>query len=537
MFDLFECRSCPILLLITCGLLIACVTVTAAAAETDTAPISIHPQNPQYVLFRGKPLVLITATEHYGSVVNRSFEFQRYLNDTADKKQTLTRTFLLFRELASGLNPHSPLKIEAEDFVAPWPRTGPGKADDGGPVWDLDRWNPEYFERLHRFLSQASELGIIVELTLFSNSYTEKVWALNPLKASNNKQGVGKVSWPDYNSLRNKDLVDRQLAYVRKIVNETHRYDNVYYEICNEPCGGFKPSASGQEYATAAEVDAWQEEIGRVIREELAKTKSKHLVFGVQTMDYDKYHQKLDAVFSGKMADVVNVHPLPNHTLAGRTYDMGGFMQRQLHLKELRDFCIATQAYRKPCVLDEDNCASFYRDDVGWTIHRKRAWTALLCGTHYDYIDFSIQAGSETGTPESQKKFRTWMRHLSEFIHSFDFVNARSQPQWIEKKPEHLVVSVLSKPGSDYVAYLADAREITAPGLGEPIRGKLAFQLPQGDYLARFYSPMTGEYLPGTTVHGGGTPVILELPTIRHDIVLRVTKMSGKLPPAPATGS
>ena len=52
---------------------------------------------------------------------------------------------------------------------------------------------------------------------------------------------------------------------------------------------------------------------------------------------------------------------------------------------------------KKPVVQDEDNTASIYRDTVGWTIHRKRAWTSLLNGSHYDYIDFSITVGNEAG--------------------------------------------------------------------------------------------------------------------------------------------
>ena len=45
-----------------------------AAQEKESsgpaAPIAIHPENPKYFLFRGKPLVLVAATEHYGSVIN-----------------------------------------------------------------------------------------------------------------------------------------------------------------------------------------------------------------------------------------------------------------------------------------------------------------------------------------------------------------------------------------------------------------------------------------------------------------------------------
>jgi len=46
--------------------------------------------NPKYFLFRDKPLVLLTATEHYGSVINRPFDFEKYLRDAADKKMTLS---------------------------------------------------------------------------------------------------------------------------------------------------------------------------------------------------------------------------------------------------------------------------------------------------------------------------------------------------------------------------------------------------------------------------------------------------------------
>ena len=33
--------------------------------------LRLHPDNPKIFQFRGKPLVLLCATEHYGSVINR----------------------------------------------------------------------------------------------------------------------------------------------------------------------------------------------------------------------------------------------------------------------------------------------------------------------------------------------------------------------------------------------------------------------------------------------------------------------------------
>ena len=121
-----------------------------------SSPIRIHPQNSKLFEFRGRPLVLLTATEHYGAVMNRSFRFERYLDDAADKGITLTRLFTLFRELQTSINPYSTCKPESPDYIAPFERTGPGRALDGESKFDLARPNPEFFERLRSFLMLAS---------------------------------------------------------------------------------------------------------------------------------------------------------------------------------------------------------------------------------------------------------------------------------------------------------------------------------------------------------------------------------------------
>jgi len=48
------------------------LTVTLAAARD---PLALHPENPHYFLWRGKPAVLITSAEHYGAVVNLDFAY------------------------------------------------------------------------------------------------------------------------------------------------------------------------------------------------------------------------------------------------------------------------------------------------------------------------------------------------------------------------------------------------------------------------------------------------------------------------------
>jgi len=44
-------------------------------------PISLHPENPHYFLFRNQPTILTTSAEHYGAVVNTDFDYITYLDE------------------------------------------------------------------------------------------------------------------------------------------------------------------------------------------------------------------------------------------------------------------------------------------------------------------------------------------------------------------------------------------------------------------------------------------------------------------------
>ena len=189
--------------------------------------------------YRNRPVCLLTASEHYGGVINRNFDYQAYLDQMATEGLRLTRLFVLFRELQTNLNPYSPCKPESTDYVAPYLRTGPGLALDRLPKYDLEQWNPEFFARLHGFLGTAMDKGVIVELTLLSNVYSETVWALSPLHGDNNVNSIGTVPWYDYMSTRHPALFNEQQRFIRKVLQEAAPYDNLIIEICNEPIGNF----------------------------------------------------------------------------------------------------------------------------------------------------------------------------------------------------------------------------------------------------------------------------------------------------------
>ncbi len=479
--------------------------------------LCIHPNNRKCFEFRGKPLVLITATEHYGAVINRPFRFERYLQDAAERRHTLTRLFMLFREQQHSHNPYSTCKPESTDYVSPYPRTGPGNAIDGLPKYDLDQWNPEFFDRLHRFLALASDYGVVVEVVILSNTYNEDIWMLNPLHPKNNINGTEEISFPEYMTKRHPKLFARQRALVRKIVEETNRYDNLLYEVCNEPTGATPGIANAP---TLDEVNTWQTILAQDIRETENTLTNKHLIAGQEAYRHDGYRQSLDLSFSKLFFDVVNVHPLPNTAYGDKVYDLGAFMSKQLRLRALRDFCLAAYAERKPLNCDEDNAASRFRDESGWTVHRKRAWTVVMCGGHYDYIDFSIWPYLETGTEDSRRHIRTWINHLSTFVHSFDLTRGKPIPDVCRRVPAHVLECVFGVESEDYAIYLADEREYDEPEAGKPIQGQIEVVLPEGTYRVSAFSPETGLYSPAIRI-AGGRPMVLDVPVFRHDIVLR----------------
>ncbi len=56
---------------------------SACGSIESPKPLSLHPQNPHYFLFRGEPAILIGSTEHYGAVMNLDFDYVLYLDELA----------------------------------------------------------------------------------------------------------------------------------------------------------------------------------------------------------------------------------------------------------------------------------------------------------------------------------------------------------------------------------------------------------------------------------------------------------------------
>jgi len=253
-----------------CMLVLLAVGVALAAmtGDAEAEPLRLHPDNPHYFLFRGKPTVLITSAEHYGAVVNLDFDYVKYLDTLQREGMNHTRLFVgPYCESVTSFNiTRNVLAPATGRFACAWARSDvPGYAN-GGNKFDLTRWDDDFLARLEDFVAQASRRGVVVEVNLFCPFYGDDQWTLSPFHPSNNVNNLGAVARTDVYTLnRHGGMLPLQEQMVRKIVGLLRDFDNVYYEVMNEP------------YICQVPVD-WQHHMATVIADAEAGSAHRHLI-------------------------------------------------------------------------------------------------------------------------------------------------------------------------------------------------------------------------------------------------------------------
>src|SRR5262249_15988525 len=140
-----------------------------------------------------------------------------------------------FIEPEGTFDPENTLAPKSADLIQPWVRSRTPGYRSGGNRFDLERWDPDYFRRLKDFLTQADARGIVVEVCFFI-AQNRGGWRMSPLFWKNNMQAGTQIdNYNDVQTLTHQDLVRRQEAFVRRIVEEVNSFDNVILEICDEP--------------------------------------------------------------------------------------------------------------------------------------------------------------------------------------------------------------------------------------------------------------------------------------------------------------
>jgi hypothetical protein len=197
------------------------------------------------------------------------FDFAAYLDFVYQHGQNFIRMFGW--EQASGAS-----WLTEGVWFAPMPyaRSGPGTALDGGPKFDLTKFNEAYFGRLRERVLLAETRGVYVSIMLFNGwSVGDKVpefhpiegqqkgnpWRGHPFHRLNNINGIdGDPDRDDQgfeiHTLQDPRILTIEKAYVAKVIDTVGDLDNVLYEISNESESG----ARDWEYAMVSFVHEYE---------------------------------------------------------------------------------------------------------------------------------------------------------------------------------------------------------------------------------------------------------------------------------------
>lgn len=379
-------------------------------------PIRLHPENPHYFLFRGKPTVLISTAEHFGAVVNLDFDYVPYLDELKAHGFNFTQVFsgiMVEEEKSNLLGYDNPLAPHAGRLVVPWARSSvPGYAN-GGNKFDLSKFDQSYFNRLNDFVSEAGKRGIVVGIQLFWSYYRDDVWDISPLNARNNINGIGKGDRNSPYSLNDPAVTEVQKAMVEKFVSDLSEYDNVYYEVADGPTLG---SAS----------EAWSDYMVTVIAQAEASHKSQHLIFESISGWKIRSENPLISVFNfpGPSPEKVALNSkLPKVTAFADITGLG----------------IEDKAYRL----------------AGWEL--------LLAGSGaYLCRDYSFTPSHPAGAPVlppgryggGSAALRNELTILGNFVHGIDFIKMAPDFSAVKTAPSDATVQALSDPGKAYAIYI-----------------------------------------------------------------------------------
>jgi hypothetical protein len=204
------------------------------AAFDNNSCIRPYKKNPRYWQYKGDPVLLLG-----GSKTDHIFlldDLKAHLDEIAAAGGNYVRNTMNQRKGLLDLKPYKRL-----DSIQ----------------YDLDQWNPDFWNRFSNCLKWCQERGIIMQIEVFDRwNYSRKQWHNNPWRPANNTNYTGEQSgladsfpiqpWRDKHSFfhtvpgmdqyrKEFDIVRKyQEKFVAKMLSYSLNYPNVLYCMNNE---------------------------------------------------------------------------------------------------------------------------------------------------------------------------------------------------------------------------------------------------------------------------------------------------------------
>lgn len=283
--------------------------------------------------------------------------------------------------------------------------------------------------------------------------------------------------------MRHPEILDIQEKMVRKIVYELKDFENLYYEVCNEPYFG---DTNG--------LGKWEKHMTDVVVDAEKGFSQRHLISNNIANNCRLVPESLKGV------SIYNFHYARPPVIVSMNY----------HLNKVIG----------------DNETGF--DGTGDSKYRIESWDFILAGGGlFNNLDYSFTAGSEDGTFKIQKNepggggriLRNQFKILVEFMKKIDFINMEPLQSNKLRMPESEDIKVQALSKSEELIAMYIHRKDTISGIS-------AFEtdLSSGSYSLTWVDTKTGvENVSFLKNHHGGWALI-NTPLYSEDIALKILK-------------
>jgi hypothetical protein len=296
----------------------------------------------------------------------------------------------------------------------PYLRTGPGQSNDGGPKFDLDRFDQSYFDYWRRIVEYARNRGVVVQLVMMDGWHALEDlvedngpglrWGLpyDYFFSSNNVNTLGLFSTAELFDPGHR-VFGYQQALVRKIVDTLGDLPNIVWEIANE---------------------------------------SGHT-------DWEL-----------RLADVVTAHErsrqFPTHLVMPRDLPGHQFVAGQCDNAPVPAHTDLVAAFRENRVLISDNdCIGADTPDI----RRFKAWAALTAGAQINFFHYELVRPQVLASEDAKSGMR-YVGLQQKFVQDLGIDLAGMKPA----DGEVTYGWALGRSGSEYIIYMA-GRSTSIPSL------------------------------------------------------------------------
>ncbi len=254
------------------------IAASGCAAETRSiVPVKIDPVSPRYLSYRLKTRLPLGVSADAGCHLDLPGNLCNYTNHRTTLEAARASGLDKLRLWGAFAGEKTPNNVPFLYCTSAATTDCAGAPPTAYPFWRLDKPNPLFFTRLREVVAFAQTKDMLVEVTFFApfegDFFSTGPWggrgrlpgangALETVKLSQKEYAVVDDPRTTPEALENRRMREAQRNVILWTVNELWCFDNVWWEIANEP---------EVETVDQLAVAVWQKEMIRVAMAEEAK--------------------------------------------------------------------------------------------------------------------------------------------------------------------------------------------------------------------------------------------------------------------------